>query len=82
MSPRECADCGGCPNCGELLTESMCGKRLECLHCGAVFVRETKAQELERYAYEHHPWEHYGVYDEDPDERPYIWDLPEEEQCP
>lgn len=80
MSRSPCPDCPGCPSCGESLTESMCGKRLECLHCGAVFGRveprigHTRAEQMEAYTV-------YGVLPEDPDDRPYIWDI-EEDLCP
>ena len=77
MSPRDCPDCPGCPNCGEQLIESLCGKRLECLHCAAVFQRvieprigRTRAEQYEAYSV-------YGVLPEDPDDRPYVWDIEE-----
>ena len=72
--------------CGEELIESICGKRLECLHCGALYhqhkeprIGRTRGEQLEAYAYTHHPWEDYGVLPEDPDDRPYVWDIEEDE---
>jgi hypothetical protein len=59
----------------------MCGKTLECLYCGASFPRITPGEARRMIDYH----EKYGVYSEDPDDRPYIWDLPEtdtEEPCP
>ena len=75
MRASPCPDCPGCPMCGNELTESMCGEKLECLHCGALFHREPHKPGWDNWLRE------YGVYPEDPDERPYIWDLPEE-LCP
>lgn len=76
MSRSPCPDCPGCPMCGEELTESLCGKQLECLHCGALYRRATRGEVLAKYAYERHPWEDHMP--EDPDERPYIWDIEED----
>lgn len=76
--------------CDGELTESLCGKKLECLQCGSMFYKRLAdaqkprnwhrhtGQELERYAHEHHPWELYGVLPEDPDDRPYVWDIEED----
>lgn len=75
MSRSPCPDCPGCPSCGEELIESLCGKKLECLHCGALYQRLTRGETLAKYAYERHPWEDYTP--EDPDDRPYIWDIEE-----
>jgi hypothetical protein len=58
--------------CGEELTESLCGKRLECLHCGGVFYREHPDARLRENWYRE-----YDVLPEDPDDRPYIWDIEE-----
>lgn len=77
MSRSPCPDCPGCPVCNEPLTESMCGKRLECLHCGAIYLRTERDVAL-RPTNADHPWGTYGVLPEDPDDRPYIWDIEED----
>lgn len=78
MSRSPCPDCPGCPMCGEELTESMCGKRLECLHCGALYQRVR--QEALRPSAVRDWFDKYDVLPEDPDDRPYIWDI-EEDEC-
>lgn len=74
--PRWCGFCGG------ELTASMCGAVFECLGCGAQY-RNAAHDTLPRT----HPARVQRVYQEeedprgeleDPDDRPYLWDLTEE----
>lgn len=71
-----------CPYCrSNALTVSMCGERIECLACGAKWQVPglPSPQQIEMsFNVTRDPRESI----EDPDDRPYVWDLQQEEQCP
>lgn len=73
LSRSPCPGCPGCPMCDGELTESLCGKKLECLHCGALFYKHLGDAKKPR-----NWWREYEVLPEDPDDRPYVWDIEED----
>lgn len=70
-----------CPFCRSTeLTVGICGEKIECLDCGALWaikgLRSPAQLEL-RFDLTRDPREEI----EDPDERPYVWDLEQDEKC-